>query len=489
MAQHGSHTLRHPIQGWVPLSPPARPELVLLVWPGHCPYNAAMRLHWFAIALIGVGSLTACAQPEPTATPTAVPEIPPPAVPALIPTAAPALTPTAAPTQRPAALPTPTPASTATPTPTAVPALTPASTSRPTPAPIDPASEAQGISNIFQCGNDANCMDTAAGTLLQTRNTRELLAELDELGKQDTQVLVQCHPIVHAIGRMSYKLSGNVGDAFQLCDHTCHSGCFHGIMERIFVPDQPLAEGVTTIHIPPEVVREKVPTICEEFGIGLEGNTRFQCLHGLGHAVMFFLNYDLIVALDTCDALSSRWDQRSCYGGVFMENVVAVDKDKRYLSDEPHYPCNVIEDKYITDCYGFQTSRMLELGLSYEQIGEECEEAGNYRNTCLVSLGRDASNDARADPKSANICTSLVTKGDTRQCMKGLVYALADNSLDGRYAYPYCDNLGDDHTTYCYQTTISYLLNSLYIPQTTVTESCERYSTKPDCRDIVAAAR
>ena len=395
---------------------------------------------------MGVGSLTACAQPEPTATPPAVPALPPPAVPALTPTTALA----------------------------------------PTRTPINPASKAQEVSDIFRCGNDANCMDTVAGSLLQTRDTRELLAELDELGKQDSQVLIQCHPIVHAIGRMSYKLSGNVGDAFQLCDHTCHSGCFHGIMERVFVPDQPLAEGATTIHIPPQVVRDKVPTICEPFGFGLEGNMRFQCLHGLGHAVMFFLNYDLIVALNACDSLPSQWDQRSCYGGVFMENVVAVDKSKRYLSDEPHYPCNVIENKYITDCYAFQTSRMLELGLSYGQIGEECANAGKYRNTCIRSLGRDGSNDARRDPGSANICTNLAVESDRRQCITGLVYALADNSLDGRYAFPYCDNLGDDYSGYCYKTTISYLINSLYITKVTVTESCETYSSKSDCRDIVS---
>ena len=409
-----------------------------------------MRLRWLTIVLIGVGSLTACAQPEPTATPQPVPEpLPPPAVPTLTRTATPA----------------------------------------PTLVPINPASEVQQVSDIFRCDNDANCMDNAAGSLLQTRTTRELLAELDELGKQDRQVLLQCHPAVHAIGRMSYKISGNVGDAFQLCDHTCHSGCFHGTMERVFLPDQPHAEGTTVVHIPPEVVREKVPTVCEPFGFGLEGNIRFQCMHGLGHAVMFFLNYDLVAALNTCDLLPSRWDETSCYGGVFMENVVAVDKSKRFLSSDPHFPCNAIEDKYINDCYNFQTSRMLELGLSYQEIGNECAQAGIYRNICTRSLGRDVSNDARRDPASANTCTNLIVESDRQQCITGLVYALADNSLDGRYAFPYCDNLGDDYTSNCYRTTLSYLITSLYIPETKVIESCETHSSNPDCGEIVSNVR
>ena len=318
--------------------------------------------------------------------------------------------------------------------------------------------EAIGIYDIFNCSGDSDCMDQKAEQLLQIKNQRQLLAELDELGKTDNAILIQCHPITHAIGRMTYKLASNVGEAFQKCDHTCHSGCFHGVMERVFLGDN------TDEHITPQMIREKTPDVCESFAQGLYGNIRFQCLHGLGHAVVFFSDYNLTESLKLCDLLATEWDQRSCYGGAFMENVVAVNKSKRYVSDDPHFPCNAIDDKYRQDCYLMQTSRMLEMGLSYEQMAKECEKAADYRNVCMQSIGRDASNDARKDPRSVSICTSL-SDSDNRFCIAGLVYAVADNSWDGRYAFPYCDNINESYTQYCYETTIRHLKHSLFINQ------------------------
>lgn len=340
-----------------------------------------------------------------------------------------------------------------------------------------------GVLGMFRCGNDGVCMDSAAESLLQTKSAKELLAELDELGKKNGEVLLQCHPITHSIGRMLYKKLSeekkNIGDVFQQCGHTCHSGCFHGAMERVFFSDV-----IGTPHVTPVALREKVPTVCENFDYGVHGNIRFQCLHGLGHAILFFTDYNLTESLKICDLLSSQWDQGSCYGGTFMENVHAMNKSKRYLTDSPHFPCNAVEEDYKDDCYIMQTTRMLELGLSYEGAAKECESAGDYRNACMQSLGRDASNDARTN-KPASICTNLSTETDKQYCITGLVYALSDNSWDGRYAFPYCDSLPYSYIEFCYKTTISYLLSSLYISGTNIINSCKAHSSYADCIKLV----
>ena len=340
------------------------------------------------------------------------------------------------------------------------------------------------VRDIFKCGNNTTCMDSISQSMMKVRSAKELLAELDELGKGDSQILLQCHPIAHSIGRMLYKKlsdeSKHVADVFQQCDHTCHSGCFHGAMERVFFAGESGGED----HVTPQILREKVPTVCKDFAPQSYGNLKFQCLHGLGHAVVFFNNYNLTDSLKICDLLASDWDSFSCYGGAFMENVAALDKSKRVLNDDPHFPCNAIEEKYRSSCYMMQTSRMLELGFSYEKIGNECENVGTYRNTCMQSLGRDASNDARKDPKSAPICVQLQTEMDKQFCMMGLVYALSDNSWDGRYAFPYCDNLPINYTSFCYRTTITYFVHSIFINKSAVMKSCETYSSYPNCGSI-----
>ena len=345
---------------------------------------------------------------------------------------------------------------------------------------------ASGVLDIFECGSNETCMDNVSELLLKTRNAKELLAELDESGKKDSRILIQCHPITHSVGRTLYKKlleeNKHIADVFQQCDHTCHSGCFHGAMERVFFSDGS-SDGED--HVTPQILREKVPSVCEGFDQGLSGNLRFQCLHGLGHAVVFFNYYNLIDSLKLCDLLPTDWDRSSCHGGAFMENVVASNKSKRLVSNDPHFPCNMLEEKYKNSCYLMQTSRMLELGLSYEKIGKECENVESYRSTCMISLGRDASNDVRKDPKSAKICIGLPTENDNKNCISGLVYALSDNSWDGRYAFPYCDDLPADYIDYCYKTTIAYLMHSLFIDKTALIKSCQAHSSYYDCINTV----
>ncbi len=341
------------------------------------------------------------------------------------------------------------------------------------------------VRDIYEC-DDAKCMDGVTENLLKEKSAKELLLELEEIGKEDSDVLYYCHPITHSIGRMLYKKlseeNKHLGDVFQECDHTCHSGCFHGAMERVFQLD------TTDTHLIKSTLEEKVPKVCKVFEYGEYGNIKFQCLHGIGHAVMFFLDYNLTESLKLCDLLPSSWDQSSCYGGAFMENIFASNKTKRWLTNDPHFPCNAIDDKYRQDCYIMQTSRMFELGLLPEQIGKECEKAGDYRYQCIQSLGRDVSNDARLNPNNAPVCTKLSTSRDKEFCIAGLVYSLTDNSWDGKYAFPYCDTLPDDLKEYCYKTAISYLINSIYITKQVVTSSCENYSSYPECKSIVSTS-
>lgn len=335
-----------------------------------------------------------------------------------------------------------------------------------------------GIIDMFNCKEDHVCMDGITEQILEVKAAKELLKELDKIGKTNNEVLIGCHPLAHSIGRTIYKRAQDLQEVFEQCDHTCHSGCYHGAMERVFFPDQ----GGHDMHVTPAMLREKTPSVCEQFQVGY-GNLRFQCLHGLGHAVVFFSDYDLIEGLKLCDLLGTEWDRTSCYGGAFMENVVNVEKAK-FLNNDPHYPCNSLEAKYQPSCYMMQTSRMLGLGLSYEEIGKECETLGETRDACMSSLGRDASNDARLNPDGAPVCETLKNERDTENCVRGLTNALNDNSWDGRYSFPYCESLAN-YKSYCFRTTLVYLRDSLRVPMDMVLESCSYAKDQVRCKTWV----
>jgi hypothetical protein len=314
------------------------------------------------------------------------------------------------------------------------------------PATLESISECIGL-----VGNGADaCLDSIFSGYLADHSTKEALALLQSFENESEYVRVGCHPVAHSIGRETFKLKQTIHDSFGECDQTCHSGCYHGVMERFL--------GDSDGHVAFADLVKKVPTACES---SLPSTLRFQCLHGLGHAVLFFTSYDLTASLELCDVSGDPWSQESCFGGVFMENIVAADRTLRDLSDtDYHYPCSTVGERYRNQCYLMQTSRMTEMGLGPSRIMEECRNAGSHTHTCQQSLGRDLSNNVRGGrARSVSMTCELGVDTEERNaCTRGVVMALVDNSWDGRYALPYCPTYAAaEDVSYCFATTTSYL--------------------------------
>lgn len=201
-----------------------------------------------------------------------------------------------------------------------------------------------------------------------------------------------CHRQAHILGRISYEVFGS--KVFAEGDSTCHSGFYHGAMET-FLHE----EGTDNLA-------EKIHKVCKEFSTSF-GN--FECLHGVGHGVMAYEDYDLPAAISVCKQLDTDYEITSCDGGVFMENVVAsqgnasvVGHETKWVSGDPHYPCNQFNDDFSaqSECYKMQTSRMLDLmNHDFAKVAPECMKAPkNMIALCYLSLGRDAAGFALRDP-------------------------------------------------------------------------------------------
>ena len=368
------------------------------------------------------------------------------------------------------------------------------------------------INDCRKSQDSASCFDKYFRDYLKISETKKILTELDKLQTKDANIRLFCHEIVHAIGRETFQKTGTVSDSFSACDQTCHSGCYHGAMERFLRGDTGAKFGTSDrTHVGEEEIKAKVVSACDNND---PVNFRFQCLHGLGHSIVYTLNYNLFKSLSWCDNLKGGWNQSSCWGGAFMENITASDKSKRFLSKtDYHFPCSVVEEKYKNDCYVMQTSRMFEMGLSVNQVIEECKKDSGQRLRCMQSLGRDKSNDARAgDPAEVskicamlaplqnleqsqnqekelnqdstasnnntnqNFVTGLDAESDKESCTIGVSYALADNTWDGKYVFPFCESFekeGDKE--YCYKVSVNYLKTSLVVEKSKVLESCKSF--------------
>ena len=73
---------------------------------------------------------------------------------------------------------------------------------------------------------------------------------------------------------------------------------------------------------------------------------------------MAWSDYEIYESLEACDLIEQEFHRKSCYSGVFMENIVggiargllkAEDGAYHYtdyLNDDPHYPCNAVDEVY-----------------------------------------------------------------------------------------------------------------------------------------------
>jgi hypothetical protein len=341
------------------------------------------------------------------------------------------------------------------------------------------------VKSCLNSRRGAECLDKLFAEALKTHSTIEILQLVQRFEAEDPELRRDCHPVVHAIGRETYRAKGNIHDSFSACDQTCHSGCYHGSVER-FLRGEELYSQVDK-HPSAGELKQKAALACDP---NIPARFRFQCLHGLGHALMFFSRYQLLPSLEACDALPEDWSQSSCYGGVFMENVFNATPESRDLSPtDYHYPCNKLADKYRGECYGMQTSRMTEMGLATDKLFEECAKAGDFLERCILSIGRDLSNDVRLGQMRATAQKCELVAGPSRlACMHGVVYALIDNTWDGRYAMPFCATFSQENDQIaCMRSSAEYLTGTFEKPPAEVAKECAQYLRAPvRCAEIAS---
>lgn len=292
--------------------------------------------------------------------------------------------------------------------------------------------------------------DPLTQQLVATVRSKGLAAALDELtalASADAGIARRGHDVVHALGEFATGYYGTPREALRQCKDTFLYGCYHGALKAYFG-----SRGRTK--------PSDVNGIC---AADLGRLLYFQCLHGLGHGVLANLGNDLFRALTYCDALRDDFEHQSCYGGVFMENIVlAIDQAngraegeraeaRPYLRpDDALYPCDVVAERYRSSCYLLQTSGMLIYnGRDFGKTALSCDTApAAYVVTCFESVGRDVSGDTlRDDTTTIAICGGLPSK-NRDHCYAGAVKNLLD-AIDR--AVPFCRQVPASGRSICYR--------------------------------------
>lgn len=302
------------------------------------------------------------------------------------------------------------------------------------------------------------CYQLQLETVLQTEGTEQALTALEQITAQDPEALREAHPLVHHVGQQSFARYGTAPLALSHCRDVFWSGCYHGVLQAY----------LTSL---PQVEPQHILPLCPTSEtVSAYSFQRYNCLHGLGHGLTIQFRYDLLKSLAFCDTLSAPWDRESCYGGVFMENIVTFQQARQTKPSTAHhhhetgtsflnpqdllYPCSVLNEKYLRSCYLMQTSAVLTfLNYDFAQAFTQCARVeGEHRTTCYRSLGRDISGFTLRDAGRVNELCRLGQGDQVQQCFIGAVkdFILTDASPEPGLAL--CRSLDGPFKKDCYAT-------------------------------------
>lgn len=345
------------------------------------------------------------------------------------------------------------------------------------------------------------CIERALTSVIEPAGVDKAMRALLILSREEDVVSRDGHVFAHGIGIAAYKSPETVAETFSLCTADFQSGCYHGVIQAYFADSRGGDAGITPT---------KLNDLCQPYRTPDKRWLEFQCAHGIGHGVMAVESHNLLRALDSCDLLTDRFEKEACWGGAFMENVVnatqphhmhvtrVADVDSAHAAAgheghdmpamagheghdmsakaghdmsamgheghgdaqpfmaldprEPLYPCTVVREHHRQSCYLMQTSAILfRNNGDFRDAAAQCGRAPEaYRNTCFISLGRDANSWGRGSRERAiAYCTAAPAVGQP-WCIVGLVKNIVDVTADPNDGLSFCRMAPDNTRPACF---------------------------------------
>jgi len=296
---------------------------------------------------------------------------------------------------------------------------------------------------------------------------------LSVLGRLDRTTVANGHDLTHVVGINAWTPGEDVGTVYESCTGLYQSGCYHGVVQAYLDAN---GTDSTTVAQVCNLIK------AAETNLWL----RFQCVHGIGHGLVNNLSMHLPKALAGCDWLVSGWDASSCYGGAFMEFIVAgrgqahhpakrpdsagstgteVEHGEHHEhqsadtfavrnKDDPLYPCSAVGEKYQPACYGMQAGIIYEIvGADFRKIAQACDGApAAMRPHCYQGIGTYVSG---VVVRNAQKAITLCNEGSDlhkRWCFVGVVKNFIDVTAKPDDGLAFCRLIHDQpiEATSCY---------------------------------------
>lgn len=310
----------------------------------------------------------------------------------------------------------------------------------------------KNMKDCYAIGGSNKCYKKVADVLMKKLSIPAILNTFKEHENEEA-IFARCHEVTHYLGRQLYHNEHVFEKSYGKCTSACWGGCYHGVLEAYFDENELNPGKADTTKL-----QKAILSICNtEKG---KPNIRLyhECLHGIGHAMMFITDSNLPDSLGYCDVLSNIDMREDCYGGVFMENSSSSTdlsiNSKFTKESDPMYPCNILDTKYLEICYRYQSSHFVIISHhKWPEVVNLCLQVPSpYQEGCINIMGSNQVGSTQDFNIMTNNCNLVKDPKLHASCITGLT-----NGLAGRYAgdptrlIKFCEVVKPEDKNICYQ--------------------------------------
>ena len=270
------------------------------------------------------------------------------------------------------------------------------------------------MKKCYETDGRDGCYKQVADVLYSQFGLAQTLKVFKE-NEQFTEIYARCHETTHYLSRLEYEKQKSISKVYAQCDSTCHGGCYHGTLEAYLKENS----------------HANFAKVCgseKDYQKPIEFN---ECLHGMGHAAMFVTDMELKQSLKLCDTISNQEYKERCYTGVFMENSsssTSFDHASIYIKKgDPFYPCNILEEKYLSLCWQYQSSYFSIInGQDWEKVAGLCLQIPKeYQDRCFRTIGTNQVGFTQSLETMKKDCDLMPSGHFKNVCVEGVVSSLS----------------------------------------------------------------
>ena len=253
-----------------------------------------------------------------------------------------------------------------------------------------------------------------------------------------------CHGEAHRLGEVIYDKTGDYNIAYEKCGDRCSTGCMHGIINRAFAQEsRRVISGGKILDL--TNLKSKISEFCSQEDPYEKSN----CIHGVGHAMVFITNYNIEESIKGCGLIDDIFHEYDCVAGVFMEFNPTASHPKQ-LASQLHYPCDTFRE-FPSACYRYKAWQIISFLGGVDNAANECTTLEDKRQRwgCFHGLGTEQFEEVYNNPQAILEVCRYGEFNDKRECVAGAIERISYHHRDEDVDLQACEFLQGELKDFC----------------------------------------